>query len=101
MPWSKNGKRNYKEEYLKYQGTAKQRKARSERDVTRVRDNRLGITHKDDGMDVDHIKPLSKGGKNIKSNERVVTASQNRSFSRNKNGSLKSQVSKKERAKIK
>jgi hypothetical protein len=47
---------------------------------------------------VDHIKPLSKGGApRDKSNLRVVPASQNESFSRNKDGSLKSQTSKRER----
>jgi hypothetical protein len=59
-----------------------------------------GLVHKGDGKDVDHIKPLSKGGDPLKkSNLRVVTASANRSFSRNADGSLKSQTSKKERKK--
>lgn len=57
---------------------------------------KAGKVHKGDGKDVDHKKPLSKGGTNSKSNLRAVPASQNRSFSRNKNGSLKSQTSKKE-----
>lgn len=39
--------------------------------------------------DVDHIKPLSKGGTNENSNLRVVSQHQNRSFSRNADGSLK------------
>lgn len=96
MPWMKNGKRDYKREYALYQGLPAQIKARSERTTTRRADNEAGITHKGDGKDVDHIKPLSKGGKNVKSNERVVSASANRSFSRNANGSLKSQTSKRE-----
>lgn len=56
-----------------------------------------GKAHKGDGKDVDHKKPLSKGGTNAKSNLRVVPASENRSFSRNKDSSVKSQTSKKER----
>jgi hypothetical protein len=61
---------------------------------------KAGKAHKGDGKDVDHIKPLSKGGNpTSKSNLRVVPAKENRSFSRNANGSLKSQTSKKERAK--
>lgn len=56
-----------------------------------------GLAHKGDGKDVDHIHPLSKGGKNVDSNLRVVPRSENRSFSRNSDGSLKSQTSKNER----
>jgi hypothetical protein len=60
---------------------------------------KAGKAHKGDGKDVDHIKPLSKGGNpSAKSNLRVVPASVNRSFSRNPNGSLKSQTSTKEAA---
>lgn len=42
-----------------------------------------------DGKDVDHVKPLSKGGSNSKSNARVTTASANRSFPRTKSGAMK------------
>lgn len=52
-----------------------------------------------DGRDIDHVKPLSKGGSNDASNLRVVSRSKNRSFSRNSDSSLKSQTSKKERKK--
>ena len=97
LPWMKNGKRDYKREYEKYQGTAEQRKRRSERTVARNASNASGRTHKGDGKDLDHIKPLSKGGSNSKSNTRVVSASKNRSFSRNADGSLKSQRSKREK----
>lgn len=97
MPWSKNGKRDYKTEYQRYQGTAEQRAARSERTTARRKANADGTTHKGDGKDLDHIKPLSKGGSNSKSNLRAVSASVNRSFSRNANGSLKSQTSKREK----
>jgi len=55
-----------------------------------------------DGKDVDHIRPLSKGGaKTAKSNLRVVPASTNRSFSRTSSSGLKSQTSKRERARKK
>lgn len=97
MPYMTNGKRDYKRENELYNSRPEQRKARSERSVTRVKSNRAGKTSKGDGMDIDHIKPLSKGGLNILSNERVVSEGVNRSFSRNKNGSLKSQTSKRER----
>lgn len=101
MPYMTNGKRDYKKEYAKYQGKPEQIKARSERSVTRVKANNDGTTHKGDGKDIDHIKPLSKGGSNTKGNERVVSAGANRSFSRNADGSLKSQTSKRERSRKK
>ena len=72
-------------------------KARSERTTLRRKANELGITHKGDSKDLDHIKPLSKGGANKMSNTRVVSQAANRSFSRNADGSMKSQTSKKER----
>jgi hypothetical protein len=52
-----------------------------------------------DGKDVDHKKPLSKGGTNAPSNLRVVTASENRSFARTSSSGVKSQTSKRERKK--
>lgn len=48
-----------------------------------------GKVHKGDGKDVDHKTPLSKGGGNTKRNMRVVSASNNRSFPRNSDGSMK------------
>lgn len=57
---------------------------------------KAGKVHKGDGKDVDHTKPLSKGGTNSPSNYRVVSASTNRSFSRTSNGGLKSQTSRRE-----
>ncbi len=49
-----------------------------------------GKVHKGDGKDVDHVKALSKGGGNTKRNGRVTSASANRSFPRNRDGSMKS-----------
>lgn len=48
-----------------------------------------GKVRKGDGKDVDHKKPLSKGGTNSKSNLRVVSAKTNRSFKRNSKGGMK------------
>jgi 5-methylcytosine-specific restriction endonuclease McrA len=42
------------------------------------------------GQDVDHKKPLSKGGANTTANARAVSPSINRSFPRNPDGSMKS-----------
>lgn len=55
-----------------------------------------GLVKKGDGRDVDHKNPISKGGGNSLANLYVTGKSTNRSFSRNKNGSMKSQKSKRE-----
>ena len=99
MPFMKNGKRDYKRENELYNSKPEQIKARGERTTLRRQANASGITSKGDGKDLDHIKPLSKGGANKMSNARVTTQAANRSFSRNANGSLKSQTSKTERKK--
>ena len=96
MPYMKNGKRDYEREYQLYHSSAEQRKNRSQRTVARNASNASGRTSKGDGKDLDHIIPLSKGGSNDRRNTRVVSASSNRSFSRNADGSLKSQRSKRE-----
>ena len=89
--------RDYRRENLEYNSKPSERKKRSERSVARVKSNKAGTTSLGDGRDIDHKKPLSKGGSSDKSNLRVVSASSNRSFSRNADGSLKSQTSKRER----
>lgn len=99
MPYMKNGKRDYKKENELYNSKPEQIKRRSERTTARRQANAAGVTHKGDGKDIDHITPLSKGGSNSKSNQRVVSASTNRSFSRTSTGALKSQTSKRESSK--
>ena len=99
MPFMKNGKRDYVRENLLYNSKPEQIKNRSERTVARRQSNAAGTTAKGDGKDIDHRTPLSKGGTNKPSNRRVVSASSNRSFSRNADGSMKSQTSKRERKK--
>jgi hypothetical protein len=42
------------------------------------------------GKDIDHKRPLSKGGTNGDGNLRLVSPSTNRSFARNPDGSVKS-----------
>ena len=101
MPYMTNGKRDYKKENEKYNSKPEVVKKRVERNAARREAMKDGLVKKGDGKQVDHIKPLSKGGSNSKSNQRVVPASENESFSRNKDGSLKSQTSKRERSKKK
>lgn len=101
MPFMKDGKRDYKRE-LAWEHNKKPGRVtdRAERNTARHDAEKAGQVHKGDGKQVDHIKPLSKGGSATdKSNRRVVPAKQNESFSRNKDGSMKSQTSKKEAAK--
>jgi hypothetical protein len=81
--------RNYKQEYANYDGTEKVKKKRAERNKARRMLEREGVVHKGDGKDVDHKKPLSKGGTTVISNLRAKPASANRSFKRNSDGSMK------------
>ena len=67
-------KRNYRKEYDNYQGKPKQKKNRAKRNAAR---KTIGLK-KSDGMEVDHIVPLSKGGSNRKTNLRSVTKKTNR-----------------------
>jgi hypothetical protein len=96
MPSSPNYKRDYAQE-------AKTAKARGEdvKNATRHRARyemeKEGKAHVGDGKDVGHIKALGRGGTNSRSNLEMQDATANRSFSRNKDGSMKSETSKKER----
>ena len=67
-------KRNYRKEYDEYHGTAKQRKNRSMRNKAR---RKLKLK-KGDRREVDHKKPLSKGGTNGRRNLRAVSRKVNR-----------------------
>ena len=89
MPSSKGYKRNYKEEYQNYQGDEEQKKNRAKRNKARRTMERDGKVRKGDGKDVDHSKPLSKGGSNSRSNWSVKSKSSNRSYKRNSNGGMK------------
>ena len=81
--------RDYRSEYLAYDGTEVVKKRRAARNAARAEMMKLGKVHKGDGKDVDHKKPLSEGGKTVKGNLRVQTAHANRSYPRNKDGSIK------------
>ena len=81
--------RDYKKEYANYDGTEMVKKKRAERNKARRIMERAGAVHKGDGKDVDHKKPLSKGGTTVISNLRAKPASANRSFKRNPDSSMK------------
>ena len=80
--------RNYREEYDKYQGTPEQKKNRAKRNAARAAMVKKHGKEALRGKDVDHKKPLSKGGSNGTSNLRVVSKSTNRSYKRNKKGGI-------------
>ena len=81
--------RNYKQEYANYDGTEAVKKKRAQRNKARRMLEATGAVHKGDGKDVDHKKPLSKGGTTVMSNLRAKPAAANRSFKRKSDGSMK------------
>ena len=81
--------RDYRSEYKAYQGTPEQIANRAERNAARAALMKKGLVKKGDGLDVDHKRPIVKGGTNAPSNLRAVPASQNRSFARTKNAGMK------------
>ena len=74
--------RNYRQEYDRYQGTAKQKKRRAMRNKARRQAMKKGQVRKGDGKDVHHKdgNPMN----NKAGNTYVRSASSNRSFPRNK-----------------
>lgn len=95
MPYV-NKPRPYKKEYEQYQGTEEQKKNRAQRNKARREAIREGKASKGDGTDVHHTKAMSKGGTN-KDGVAVVPASKNRSFDRDSNKKLVSEISPRER----
>jgi len=95
----KNGKRDYKRENELYNSKPEQIKNRSNRNKARAMLAKAKGEAAVEGKDVDHKKPISKGGTNSLSNLYAVKAGTNRSFARNGDSSVKSQRSKRERKK--
>jgi hypothetical protein len=88
MPYV-NKPRPYAKEYAQYDGTPMVKKKRAARNKARAIMEKEGLVHKGDGKDVDHKKPLSKGGTTTRSNLRVKDASANRSYARKSDHSIK------------
>ncbi len=78
-----------REAYPAYDQKPEVKKRRAARNKARAMLEREGVVHKGDGKDVDHKKPLSKGGTTTRSNLKAVPASANRSYKRNKDHSVK------------
>ena len=86
-PLLPNGKRDYKCEYQKYGGASKKgKKERAARNKARKQAEREGLVTKGDGMELDHIMPLSLGGSNDPKNWQVITRSENRKKGKNWDG---------------
>ena len=66
--------RDYKKEYAQYHGKPENIRDRANRNAAR---RILGLK-KGDPREVDHKKPLSKGGSNGKENLRAISRGQNR-----------------------
>ena len=80
--------RDYKKEN-EYKAQPEQIKLRVARNKARRQAIKDGRVEKGDGKEIDHVIPLSKGGSNTKANTRIRTKSQNSSFSRNSDNSVK------------
>jgi len=95
----KNGKRNYTAELAWEKRNGKKRQnERAMRNAARSEvAKKNGVKPTSLKGDVGHKKAVSRGGKNSLSNLFVQSPSANRSFSRNSNGSMRSETSKRER----
>lgn len=89
MPYTKT-KRPYAHEY-DLQKKRKELPARMERQQARREMDKEGINRK--GKTIEHIKPLSQGGTNAKSNLKLESVHDNTSFYRNSDGSVKKNIS--------
>ena len=91
MPSSPGYKRRYEQEYKTAKARGENGVGSNSDDAKRKRLRReaekKGVVKK--GQDLDHIKPLSKGGSNTLKNARATTPHDNRSFPRNRDGSMK------------
>lgn len=98
MPFMTNGKRDYKKELAwEHKKKPKRVKDRAQRNAARSTvAKKEGVSPKSLGGDVGHKRAVSKGGKNGLANLFVQSPSANRSFARNKDGSMKSEKSRKE-----
>lgn len=70
----KKKKRDYRKEYREYHSQLKQKRNRAKRNKAR---KEMGL-QVGDPREVDHIKPLSKGGGNSKSNLQIISRTENR-----------------------
>ncbi|UMO76043.1 HNHc domain containing protein [Planktothrix phage Pra-JY27] len=90
MPSSPGYRRDLKQEYATQKARGEvggSDSPNSKRKRLRRQAEKAGMVRK--GQDLDHIKPLSKGGANTLSNARPAAPSKNRSVARKPDGSLR------------
>lgn len=75
-------------EYAHYAGKPSEIHKRVLRNRARAEFEKMGLVHKGDGKDVDHINPLSKGGSGGRGNLRVRSKHANRSYHRTATGAI-------------
>ena len=78
-----------------YQAKPDQIKKRGKRNAARAKLMKEGKVKKGDGLEVDHKRPISKGGGNSRSNLAVKPRSANRAHGMSKNTGAKNGMSKK------
>jgi hypothetical protein len=75
--------RDYKAEYARYHGKPEQIKKRAQRvQARRDYEKKNGAKSIPAGFDVDHRKPIDKGGTNAPSNLRLRSVKSNRGYKR-------------------
>ena len=65
-------------EYRKYHASTRAKKERAQRNKNRRQMAREGRVRQGDGKEIDHKRPMAKGGGNGRKNLRVVSRSVNR-----------------------
>lgn len=92
MPSSPGYKRDYGREYELQKKRGESGTGSDSDNAKRKRLRRMALKKGmvKPGQDLDHKRPLSKGGSNTLGNARAASPSENRSFPRNKDGSMKS-----------
>jgi 5-methylcytosine-specific restriction endonuclease McrA len=90
MPSSKNYDRDYKQEYTTSKARGEQGTGSKSGGAKRMRLRRemLKMGMVKPGQDVNHKKPLSKGGSNTTKNAEATSPSKNRSYKRKPDGSM-------------
>ena len=98
MPYTKTP-RPYKKEYQQQlaRGEHEKRAARERARYEYDNPGKDGKVIARKGKDIEHVKPLSKGGSSALSNTRLESPSDNRSFYRNSDHTVKRNVSRKKK----
>jgi hypothetical protein len=91
MPSSPEYERDYAREYAGQKARGESGTGADSGNAKRKRLRRLVAKRKKipKGAEVDHVRPLAKGGSNGVENARVVPAKDNRSFPRTKNAGMR------------